>query len=143
MGRRLTRLRHGNKRQRRDPSPQPGPSGLQPGADTRKRKRRDPSSQPGSSTPQSDGGGPQRRRRFRAALNTFEVEKIFPTPDVLQDLLLFLNSEEKEVTEILEQSPGKAGDKIRFVREVSEMEKEYCDGFFRSKNETCLLRVPC
>ncbi|GBO24792.1 hypothetical protein AVEN_54540-1 [Araneus ventricosus] len=76
------RLKHGNKRQRRDPSPQPGPSDLQPGADTRKRQRRDPSSQPGSSTLQSDG--PQ-RRRFRAALNTFEVEKIFSTPDVLQD----------------------------------------------------------
>ncbi|GBN71052.1 hypothetical protein AVEN_232186-1, partial [Araneus ventricosus] len=116
------RLRHGNKRQRRDPSPQPGPSGLQPGADTKKRQRRDPSSQPGPSTLQSDG--PQRRRRFRAALNTFEVEKIFPTPDVLQDLLLFLNSKETEVTEILEQrAQEKRGIKfylnckIRFVRE--------------------------
>ncbi|GBM44867.1 hypothetical protein AVEN_157095-1 [Araneus ventricosus] len=140
------RLSHGNKRQRRGPSPQPGPSGLQPGADTRKRQRHDPSSQPGPSTLHSDGDGPQ-RRRFRAALNTFEVEKIFRTPEVLQDLLLFLNSKEREVTEILEQrAQEKRGIKfylnckIRFVREVSETENEYCDAFFRSKNETCLLK---
>ncbi|GBM92007.1 hypothetical protein AVEN_63852-1 [Araneus ventricosus] len=141
------RLRHGNKRHRRDPSPQPGPSGLQPVAGTRKRQRCDPSSQPGSSTLQSDGGGAQRRRRFRAALNTFEVEKIFPTPDVLQDILLFLNRKEKEVTEILEQRAQEKWGikfylncKIRFVREVSETGKEYCDAFFRSKNETFLLK---
>ncbi|GBM20224.1 hypothetical protein AVEN_216646-1 [Araneus ventricosus] len=30
--------------------------------------------------------------------------------------------------------------KIRFVREVSKTEREYCDAFFLSKNETCLLK---
>lgn len=58
------RLRHGNKRQRRDPSQQPGPYSLQSGGGAaRKRQRRDPTSQPGPSTLQSDADGPRKQRR--------------------------------------------------------------------------------
>ncbi|GBL99934.1 DNA oxidative demethylase ALKBH2 [Araneus ventricosus] len=58
------RLRHGNKRQRRDPSMQPSLSGLQSGGGAaRKRQRRDPMPQPGLSTLQSDADGPRKQRR--------------------------------------------------------------------------------
>ncbi|GBM76257.1 hypothetical protein AVEN_105436-1 [Araneus ventricosus] len=57
-------LRHGNKRQRCDPSQQPGPYSLQSGRDAgRKRQRRDPTSQPGPSTMHSDADGPRKQRR--------------------------------------------------------------------------------
>ncbi|GBM93214.1 hypothetical protein AVEN_143157-1 [Araneus ventricosus] len=107
----------------------PGPSGLQSGGGVaRKRQKRDQSPQPGPSTLQSDVDSP--RRRFRTALNTFEVVKIFLTAAVFKDLLLFLNSSEKEVNEILEKkAQEKRGIKfylnvkIRFVRYITETEK--------------------
>ncbi|GBO05180.1 DNA oxidative demethylase ALKBH2 [Araneus ventricosus] len=58
------RLRHGNKRQRRDPSQQPGPYSLQSGGGAaRKGQRRDPTLQPGPSTLQSDANGPRKQKR--------------------------------------------------------------------------------
>ncbi|GBO23027.1 hypothetical protein AVEN_178288-1 [Araneus ventricosus] len=58
------RLSNGNKRQRRDHSPQPGPAGLQSGGGaSSKRQRRDPTPQPDSSTLQSDADGPRKQRR--------------------------------------------------------------------------------
>ncbi|GBO13917.1 DNA oxidative demethylase ALKBH2 [Araneus ventricosus] len=58
------RLRHGNKRQRRDPSQQPGPYSLQSGGGAaRKRQRLDPMSQQSPSTLQSDADGPRKQRR--------------------------------------------------------------------------------
>ncbi|GBN67380.1 hypothetical protein AVEN_149573-1 [Araneus ventricosus] len=109
------------KRPRRSSSPQPGPSGLQSGA-----------------------GGPI--RRSRTALNTFQTIKLFPRATILKDLGLFLNNCEKEVSDLIET---KARDergvkfylnvKIRFVRYITETEKEYTESHFRSKCETCLL----
>ncbi|GBM30795.1 hypothetical protein AVEN_52591-1 [Araneus ventricosus] len=58
------RLRHGNKRQRRDPPQQPGPYSLHSGGGAaRKRQRRDPTSQPGPSTLQSDANGRRKQKR--------------------------------------------------------------------------------
>ncbi|GBO20579.1 hypothetical protein AVEN_111494-1 [Araneus ventricosus] len=57
------RLRHGKKRQRRDPPPQPVNSGLQSGSGVaRKRQRCAPTPQPGPSTLQSDADGPRKQR---------------------------------------------------------------------------------
>ncbi|GBM91882.1 hypothetical protein AVEN_36267-1 [Araneus ventricosus] len=54
------RLRHGNKRQRRDPTPRPRPSTLQSEAYGPRKQRRDSSPQVGPSNPQSAASDPIR-----------------------------------------------------------------------------------
>ncbi|GBM19924.1 hypothetical protein AVEN_29598-1, partial [Araneus ventricosus] len=94
------RLRHGNKRQRRDPSPQPVTSGLQSGGGAaRKRQRCDPTPQPGPSTLQSDADGPRKQRRDSSPqAGPFNLQsassapirrsenKIFPGATIFKDL---------------------------------------------------------
>ncbi|GBM64695.1 DNA oxidative demethylase ALKBH2 [Araneus ventricosus] len=99
------RLRHGNKRQRRDPSQQPGPYSLQSGdGAARKSQRRDPTSQPGPSTLQSDANGPRKQKcdsTSQAGPSNLQSaasdpirrseNKIFPGTTFFKDLDFFKN----------------------------------------------------
>lgn len=82
------RLRHRNKRQRRNSSPQSGPSGLQLTAGTRKRQRRDSSLQAAPSNLQLSVND---TRKHRAALKTFEVAELFLNPTISKDIDFIVN----------------------------------------------------
>ncbi|GBM96706.1 hypothetical protein AVEN_1236-1 [Araneus ventricosus] len=133
-----------NKQQRQSSSPQPGPSCLQSGVGSPIRRSRTAPPQPGPYCLQSGVGGPI--RRSRTALNTIEVVKIFPRATVLKDLELFLIECEKKTMEHLYQKSREERGikfylniKVRFVRYITETEKEYLETHFRSKCETCLF----
>ncbi|GBM04124.1 DNA oxidative demethylase ALKBH2, partial [Araneus ventricosus] len=70
------RLRHGNKRQRRDPTPRPRPSNLQSDADGPRKQGRDSCPQVGPSNIQSAASDSIRRSR----------NKIFPGATIFKDL---------------------------------------------------------